>query len=270
MGIDQVSVLHLRYFLAIIDHGSVVGAARSLHVAQPSLSQQVRQLERWLNLQLFERSPHGMAPTSAGDELATAARQWLAALSKLSGDPLPVTVGTPRGIDSACLDLVRKRLGGRITFTPCDTAAAPNALQRHEIDAAVVHAPVETNAAGLRITELLSRHLGIWASIDAINGSPDSGKSIEIRALDGVSLLWFTEHRSPAYARNLLDQIHEAGWYPTLVPLDPASDSITTNYLRHTPGVVALRPQPTALADGLGWWNTTPALTEILFLAQRA
>ena len=50
-----MDVRQLRYFLAVVDHGSVNKAAAALHVAQPSLSQAIRALERDLGLDLFRR-----------------------------------------------------------------------------------------------------------------------------------------------------------------------------------------------------------------------
>ncbi len=56
----------LRYFVAIVDHGSLSRAAQVLHVAQPALTQQLRQLEEELGAQLLHRSPQGVLSTDAG------------------------------------------------------------------------------------------------------------------------------------------------------------------------------------------------------------
>jgi LysR family nitrogen assimilation transcriptional regulator len=56
----------LRYFVAIVDHGSLSRAARVLHVAQPALTQQIRQLEDELGAQLLHRSAQGVMSTDAG------------------------------------------------------------------------------------------------------------------------------------------------------------------------------------------------------------
>ncbi|NEX63169.1 LysR substrate-binding domain-containing protein [Noviherbaspirillum galbum] len=56
----------LRYFVAIVDHGSLSRAARALHVAQPALTQQIRQLEEELGAQLLHRSAQGVVSTDAG------------------------------------------------------------------------------------------------------------------------------------------------------------------------------------------------------------
>ena len=47
---------HLRYFLAIAKAGSISSAAEILHIAQPPLSRQLKDLERELGFELFERN----------------------------------------------------------------------------------------------------------------------------------------------------------------------------------------------------------------------
>jgi DNA-binding transcriptional LysR family regulator len=70
----------LRYFLAIVEDGSVTAAAERLHVAQPSLSQSLRSIERELGAELFHRVGRGLRLTSAGRALIGPARQALLAL----------------------------------------------------------------------------------------------------------------------------------------------------------------------------------------------
>lgn len=58
---------HLRYFVAIAETGSLTLAAeKRLHTAQPSLSRQIRDLEREVGVELLTRSPQGTALTPAG------------------------------------------------------------------------------------------------------------------------------------------------------------------------------------------------------------
>ncbi|GAA0585118.1 LysR family transcriptional regulator [Kribbella sandramycini] len=66
---------HLRYFLAVVDHGTVSRAAEALYVAQPSLSQAIRALERELGAELFLRVGRRLVLTSAGTALIEPARQ---------------------------------------------------------------------------------------------------------------------------------------------------------------------------------------------------
>jgi DNA-binding transcriptional LysR family regulator len=70
--------MQMHYFLTIADEGSFTRAAERLMVAQPSLSQQIRRLERELGGELLERLPTGVRLTPAGKEFAHEARQSVA------------------------------------------------------------------------------------------------------------------------------------------------------------------------------------------------
>jgi DNA-binding transcriptional LysR family regulator len=67
----------LRYFVAVADELSFTRAAELLHISQPSLSKQIRLLERNLGFGLFRRDPRGVALTEAGETLLPRARELL-------------------------------------------------------------------------------------------------------------------------------------------------------------------------------------------------
>lgn len=58
---------HIQYFLAVAEYHSFTRAAAALHVSQPALSQQVKQLEESLGAQLFDRSGRKTRLTDAGE-----------------------------------------------------------------------------------------------------------------------------------------------------------------------------------------------------------
>ena len=73
----EVQLAHLRTLDVIARHGSFSRAARELHLTQPAVSMQVRQLERGLGLPLLERVGKRAFPTRAGEVLlAHAARAF--------------------------------------------------------------------------------------------------------------------------------------------------------------------------------------------------
>ncbi|WP_433766218.1 transcriptional regulator CynR [Pseudomonas putida] len=72
---------HLRYLLAVADNGGFTRAAEALHVSQPTLSQQIRQLEETLGVVLFDRTSRTVKPTDAGQAYIECARRVLVELA---------------------------------------------------------------------------------------------------------------------------------------------------------------------------------------------
>ena len=73
----------VKSFLAVLDAGSLMGAARSLQAQQPTLSRHVAELEAQLGTPLFERTGRGVVPTAAAMAIADAARQMQAGAETL-------------------------------------------------------------------------------------------------------------------------------------------------------------------------------------------
>lgn len=73
MGLAML-LRHIHYFLAVAEHLSFTRAAAALHVSQPALSQQIKQLEERLGAPLFDRSGRAIRLTDAGEVYARFAR----------------------------------------------------------------------------------------------------------------------------------------------------------------------------------------------------
>ncbi|OZI56022.1 LysR family transcriptional regulator [Bordetella genomosp. 4] len=69
---------HLRYFIAITEHGSVRLAADHVHISQPAISRQIHDLEEELGAALFDRGPRGLSLTPIGEAFLVRARGILA------------------------------------------------------------------------------------------------------------------------------------------------------------------------------------------------
>lgn len=70
-----INFTHLAAFLAVVETGSVTAASQRLHVSQPTLTREIRELEERLDVPLFDRLPRGMQPTEAGQLLKDFAAQ---------------------------------------------------------------------------------------------------------------------------------------------------------------------------------------------------
>lgn len=74
---------HVEYFVATVDAGSVSAAALALRVGQPAVSRQLRQLERDLGVELFDRAAGRLHLNRTGDALLPRARDLLNAAAAL-------------------------------------------------------------------------------------------------------------------------------------------------------------------------------------------
>ncbi|MEU6776843.1 LysR family transcriptional regulator [Streptomyces sp. NPDC046759] len=79
----------LRTFLAVYRSGSFTGASRLLGLSQPTVTTQMRALERQTGRELFERLPRGVAPTPVADELAARIAAPLDELAAVAGPTAP-------------------------------------------------------------------------------------------------------------------------------------------------------------------------------------
>ncbi|WP_117170108.1 LysR family transcriptional regulator [Paraliobacillus sediminis] len=73
----------LRYFLTVAREGSITGAAEFLHVTQPTLSRQLKDLEQKLGKKLFNRSSHSIILTDEGMLLRKRAEEIIEMIDKL-------------------------------------------------------------------------------------------------------------------------------------------------------------------------------------------
>jgi DNA-binding transcriptional LysR family regulator len=78
IGKRRLELRHLKYFIAVAEEGGFSRAARRLHVVQPTLSMQIRDLEAELGGPLFERGARRTTLTAAGEVFLAEARQVLA------------------------------------------------------------------------------------------------------------------------------------------------------------------------------------------------
>jgi len=98
---------HLRYLLAVVEQGGFTRAAEALHVSQPTLSQQVRQLEERLGFDLLDRTGRSVRATDEGEVYLQHVRRAFAELAAAEQ-----AVADVRGLASGLL-----RLGITPTFT---------------------------------------------------------------------------------------------------------------------------------------------------------
>lgn len=76
----------LRYFLAVVEHGSVQAAAREIAISASAIDRQILLLEEDMGVALFDRQPRGMLPTTAGELLLALAKRWKTDLQRTKAE----------------------------------------------------------------------------------------------------------------------------------------------------------------------------------------
>ena len=144
----ELEVRHLRVLVAVADHGSVTKAATALGLSQPSLSAQLRRIEREMGAPLFDRSRDGMVPTDLGRTVLARARTVLAEMADLRGqagtgpDETVFRIGSmPGPILSAFIPHVERLHCGVLTVrshTDGSAAALIRMVQQNRLDATLL------------------------------------------------------------------------------------------------------------------------------------
>ena len=136
-----MTLQQLRYVLCVAAKGSISEAAKSLFVAQPSLSNAIRDLENEINITIFHRTNKGVVVSSEGEEFLGYARQVLEQMSLLEekyitgdGGRQVFTISTQHYSFAveAFIDLIKEHGGEKYDFRIRET-------QTHEIIVDVAH-----------------------------------------------------------------------------------------------------------------------------------
>jgi DNA-binding transcriptional LysR family regulator len=91
-----INLNHLRVLAAVLEQGSITGAAHALRVSQPAVSRQLAEFESALGTRLVDRLPRGIRPTAAGELLGERARRIFAEEAAAERDLLEL-LGLARG-----------------------------------------------------------------------------------------------------------------------------------------------------------------------------
>ncbi|MFC9324389.1 LysR family transcriptional regulator [Kitasatospora sp. NPDC057015] len=194
----------LRYFVAVAEARHFTRAAEAEHVAQPSLSQQIRSLERELGADLFHRTRGNIALTDAGDALLPLARRILAD-TESARVAVQETVRLRRGRvrlgapPSLCTSLVPDVLRlfrdryPEVTLVVREGGSRDlvNSLGDGELDLALIITPPagQAPAPGLAVTELLHEELVLVAATEG----PRRRSRVRVEELRDRPLVMFRE-----------------------------------------------------------------------------
>ncbi len=156
---------HIRAFLAVVEQGSLSGAARALRQTQPTLSRQISALEETLELTLFERGTRVMQITEAGTELLVHVQSMADAatqISRIATGQSQAIEGTVRitssdamaayALPRCLISLRRAHPGISVELVPSNEMSD---LTRRDADIAIRHArPEQPDLVAKRIADI--------------------------------------------------------------------------------------------------------------------
>lgn len=215
----------LRYFVAVAEELHFSKAAKRLNIAQPPLSQQIRQLEIAVGATLFVRSTRRVELTPAGRVFLDGALRTLAEAERASeaarrasrGSFETLRVGFTEAAAFAALPSAvarfRERFPGVHLELQEDAGAAAliDAVHRDLVDVMIARGPVE--ASGLHTVTLLEERF--CAALPETHPLARRAR-VPLKALAGEPMVLFPRRRSPAYYDLLIGMCRDAGFTPNV------------------------------------------------------
>ncbi|APY85031.1 LysR family transcriptional regulator [Streptomyces alfalfae] len=190
----------LQYFVAVSETRHFTRAAERVHVAQPSLSQQIRALEKELGAELFSRARGNIALTDAGEALLPLARRILAdadtarievqelAQLRRGRIRLGATPSVCTGLLPEVLRAFRDRHPGiQLLVEESGSHDLVRELARGALDLALVVLPLPSPSPALTTVELLREDLVVVSS----PRERGLGRRVRIADLQGERLVMF-------------------------------------------------------------------------------
>lgn len=272
---------HLRYFVALADVLHFGGAAASLGIAQPSLSQQIRQLETELQTTLLLRTKRRVQLTEAGRLFLTEAREILShadraalvARSASRGEVGTLRVGfahwiDTRGVVASIGSFSKRHPAIRLELSTVSVPLQVAALRDERLDVGLVRAPLEERSLA---SEVLMAEPFVVA-LPARHRLAARGR-IPLLALTDEVFILVSRPVVPVYYDLVLKVCREAGFVPhaphevdqpevvlRLVAAGMGISLVPASVRRARPrGVVfvSVAPSPPVLQTAVAWRRDT-------------
>jgi DNA-binding transcriptional LysR family regulator len=250
-----VELRQLRYFIAVAEELHFTRAAARLHIAQPPLSQQIRQLELELRTPLLRRSSRHVELTAAGEAFLEEARRTLAqaeraaqvARQAASGPTAHLRLGF---VDSSLHGYVPQLLrrfrrdhpGVHVTLREASSGQQVEAIQRGELQVGLLR-PTRGGS------QLALEEIGRERLVAALPSDHPLAERAEIAVddLDGQPLVFFQRAIAPGLHDQLMGLFRGAGFTPMIV--EEASEGHTIV------GLVAAGLGVSLVPETLSFWR---------------
>lgn len=219
----MLSLHQLTCFLATYEHGSLTAAAEELGYAQPSVSEQIRGLEKTLGVQLFRRVGRGVVPTTVADTLRPHAERVLASVDEARQSVQQVKsfeTGTIRfgmfGIArlyagaGLIADVLSRYPGVRVELVGQNSTEVAEDLRRGRLEAAML-AVATVESEGMTVTPVAREELVYISADPARTATPVTAHRLSLASL----VMAETTYRAVDSTRlTLRRMLHETGRNP--------------------------------------------------------
>jgi DNA-binding transcriptional LysR family regulator len=279
----MLSPHQLRCFLTVDEHGSFTAAAEELGYAQPSVSEQVRALEKTLGIELFRRVGRGVVPTTVADSLRPHAERVLAAVDDArqavqrvksfeTGTIRFGMFGIARLYAGAGLigDVLSRYPGVRVELVGQNSTEVAEDLRRGRLEAAML--AVSTVASEGMVVTPVAREELVYISADPGH----LAAPVTAHRLANASLVMpETTYRAEDSTRLTLRQmLHETGRNPqTRIEVEDIETAVELVGMGYADSVIpkgaALQLLP-RLAPQAGWVSLRPRQYDTFAIVHRA
>ena len=274
----MLDLRRLRYFVAVAGERNFTRAAERLHVAQPALSRQVRQLEDELGVELLHRTTREVELTDAGrvllergsELLDDADALWQAMRRLGAGETGHVVVayGTSAGYDTA--PRLLRAIAGRLPELAVQTrvlsvAAILAGIDDGSVDVGLVRCAPD--APGLEMRTLRREAQGALLRRDHPLAAADH---VHLRDLDDLPVLLHPRDANPGHYDAVLALVRAGGVEPRVELRDLSFDLAQTPVHAGTAFAIVGESTRVGLPDELAWVPLAPPATLPVSLLARA
>ncbi|MGP0074525.1 MAG: LysR substrate-binding domain-containing protein [Bryobacteraceae bacterium] len=272
MGFSRMELRHLRYFVAVAEELNFTRAAQQLSTAQPSLSQQIKQLEAHVGIPLLDRTKRHVALTAGGKVFLREAREILAHVERAGQRAVRAQQGRPElviGVVPAAeikilpklIPLVARKLPKvRLVFHNLPSAEQKRLLATGSLDIGLLRGPIDD--PHLAVEDILWEKL--VAGLPARHALARK-KAVSIRQLNELPFIMVSREGSPELHDAVRAFCERSGLHPREVQ---QADNILGNLNMIRAGIgFALLPDyatsilPKGVVVKMLAWNPAPVVS---------
>jgi LysR family transcriptional regulator, benzoate and cis,cis-muconate-responsive activator of ben and cat genes len=276
---------HLRYFIAVAEQENVSRAALKLHVSQPGISRQIRDLEEEIGVQLFERSAKALKLTDAGRKFLDEARAVLQRADEAVKSARTVAAGAGGEINvgyapSLTIQILPRALRAfqakfpktRVTLHDLSTEEMLSGLRAGKLQLSLMVQPPRKMLRGLQFRELARYPTSVAL---APKHPLAKSKTVSLEQLSREPLIVYSRKDYPEY-HELLDELftglrmpHIAEEHDGITSIIAAVESgrgfaLVPKCVEFMAGsrvkLIPLSPAPSPIPVGAAWKKETAAV----------